>query len=85
MTMDAAGAAAVMPKWVSAVEGQYELLPPNEATIVYKPSAVGCHIFAKVPLESLMTVPITWEVPDWSMAVRVTGTPVTLVGLGFCM
>ena len=59
VVIDGCGAAEVIPTAVCADDGQYALDPSNLATIVYSPVEVGIHSFLNIPLESLVTVPIS--------------------------
>ena len=53
--------------------------------IVYWPSAVGVQDCPKLPFESLVTVPISVEVPAAFTAVSLTATPAAFIGLGTCI
>src|ERR1035437_8298004 len=52
---------------------------------VYEPGISGVQVNPKVPLESVVVVPICLKLPLESITLMVTGTPVALVGIGFCI
>ena len=45
----------------------------------------GVHVKPYVPIALVVVVPIGRVLPFWSMTVKVTLTPVVLVGIGCCM
>ncbi len=55
------------------------------AYIAYVPVAGGVHLRTNLPIVSVVTVPSSVVTPLASIAVSFTGTPVTLVGIGFCI
>src|SRR5665647_375170 len=52
---------------------------------VYEPGISGVQVNPKVPLESVEVVPICLKLLLESITLMATGTPVTLVGNGFCI